>query len=193
MYIYFSVVTRQSKNIGQTVISSRHWKNLPETDQQGSFIQHERNCLTCARMTKTERFSSQATNRSYKINQKYNCNSSWCIYLATCLLCKSDYVGQTWAKKGMRGRHLGHRSECKSGSSGLGKHFKEKHGGSTDTLQLIIIDSVKPGNHEALDKKEAKWIHQLKTMDDMGFGGMNLREDLLRNSRKLCTCGYYGN
>ena len=85
---------------------------------------------------------------------------------------------------------MGHRAECKSGKGGLGKHFKEHHGGSTASLQLIVIDSVAPGNHKGLDEKEAKWIHQLKTMDDMGFGGMNLREDLLRETRRSCTCGF---
>ena len=113
--------------------------------------------------------------------------------MGTCLNCKSDYVGQTWAKEGLRERHRGHRSECKNGTSGLGKHFKEKHGGSTDSLQLTIIDSVAPGNHKLLDEKEAKWIHQLKTMADMGFGGMNLREDLLRKQRRTCTCGFCEN
>ena len=44
----------------------------------------------------------------------------------------------------------------------------KKRWGSTETLQLIMIDSVAPGNHKELDKKEAKWIHQLKTMEDMG-------------------------
>ena len=140
-----------------------------------------------------KRFSSQATKRSYSINRKYTCNSSWCIYLATCQLCKVDYVGQTWNRKGIRGRHLGHRSECKNGSTGLGKHYKDHHGGSTESLQLIVIDNVAPGDHKALDEKEAKWIHQLKTMDDMGFGGLNLREDLLRETRRSCTCGYCEN
>ena len=99
-------------------------------------------------------------------------------------------MGQTWQSQGMRGRHRGHRSECKNGNSGLGQHFKDHHGGSTESLRLIVIDSVKPGNHKDLDEKEAKWIHQLKTMDEMGFGGLNLREDLLRNTRRSCTCGY---
>ena len=69
-------------------------------------------------------------------------------------------------------------------------HFKNKHGSSTENLQLIVIDSVAPGNHKELDEKEARWIHQLKTMGEMGFGGMNIREDLLRGTRKNCTCGY---
>ena len=90
----------------------------------------------------------------------------------------------------MRGRHLGHRAECKSGSSALGKHFKDHHNGSTEHLQITIIDSVKPGNHKNLDEKEAKWIYQLKTMDDMGFGGLNIREELSRGTRRTCTCGY---
>ena len=121
---------------------------------------------------------------------KFNCKSSWIIYLATCLACKSDYVGQTWQKRGLSGRHLGHRAECKAGTGGLGSHFKEKHGGSTDNLQLVIIDSVAPGNHKDLDAKEARWIHQLKTMEDMRLGGLNVREDLLRETRRNCTCGY---
>ena len=79
----------------------------------------------------------------------------------------------------MRGRHLGHRQECKNGTAGLGSHYKEHHGGSTNSLQLIVIDSVTPGDHKSLDEKEAKWIHQLKTMDDMGIAGLKLREDLL--------------
>ena len=141
-------------------------------------------------MVEIDKFSSQVTRRTYSIRRKYNCNTSWCIYLGTCLACKSDYVGQTWTSEGLRQRHRGHRAECKSGTSGLRKHFKEKHGGSTETLQLIVIDSVAPGNHKELDKKEAKWIHQLKTMEDMGLGGMNIREDLLRVTRKSCTCGY---
>ena len=90
----------------------------------------------------------------------------------------------------MRGRHLGHRAECNSGNSALGKHFKEHHNGSTEHLQITIIDSVKPGNHKDLDEKEAKWIYQLRTMDDMGFGGLNIREELSRGTRKTCTCGY---
>ena len=128
--------------------------------------------------------------QEYNIKRKYSCASSWIIYLATCLLCKSDYVGQTWTKEGLRSRHLGHRTECKNGKSGLGLHFKNHHGSSTDHLQLIVIDSVAPGNHKELDEKEARWIHQLKTMEEMGFGGLNLREDLLRGTRRNCTCGF---
>ena len=99
-------------------------------------------------------------------------------------------MGQTWQKKGMRARHLGHRAECKNGNSALGLHFKNHHGGSTESMQLIIIDSVAPGNHKELDEKEAKWMYQLKTMDEMGFGGLNIREELLRGTRMACTCGY---
>ena len=184
------VITRQSKNIAQTVIRSRHWKNQTANEMGGNEVLHKRNCVTCSRMAKVNKFTSQATKRTYSIKRKFSCETSWCIYLATCLVCKSDYVGQTWRKEGMRARHRGHRAECKTGNSALGLHFKNHHGGSTDSMQLVIIDSVAPGNHKELDEKEARWIQQLKTMEDMGHGGLNIREELTRGTRRSCTCGY---
>ena len=69
-------------------------------------------------------------------------------------------IGQTFAAKnatsrgGLYKHHAGHRGDCASGVGGLGAHYFEHHGGSTNTMQITIIDSVAPGNHSALDYKE---------------------------------------
>ena len=47
-------------------------------------------------------------------------------------------------------------------------------------MQITIIDSTAPGNHASLDYKEEFWISQLRTMDTMGYGGLNRREELER-------------
>ena len=67
-----------------------------------------------------------------------------------------------------------------SGTGGLGAHYFEHHGGSTNTMQITIIDLVATGNHSALNYKEEFWISMLRTMDTMGYGGLNLREELER-------------
>ena len=50
------VITRQSQNVAQTVIRARHWTRGGQDEQPGNVIIHTRNCVTCARMVKIDRF-----------------------------------------------------------------------------------------------------------------------------------------
>ena len=59
-----------------------------------------------------------------------------------------------------------------------------------DDMEIVIIDSVQPGNHDLLDQKEEEWIHRLRTMDIMGQGGLNIRDDLKRTNRGKCKCKF---
>ena len=78
------------------------------------------------------------------------------------------------------------------GKGGLGDHYFKHHGGSVETMMLTIIDTVEPGNHSELDKKEEAWIYRLKTLDTMGHGGLNSRDELARSNtdraRLSCSC-----
>ena len=49
----------------------------------------------------------------------------------------------------------------------LGQHFFADHGGCVEDMEVVIIDSVEPGNHSLLDQKEEEWIQRLKTMDNI--------------------------
>ena len=91
------------------------------------------------------------------------------------------------------GRHYGHRQDCQPGVGGLGQHFRQAHGGNMDDLEITIIDSVQPGNHLLLDQKEEEWIHRLRSMEYMNQGGMNIGDDLKRNTRATCRCKFCKN
>ena len=49
--------------------------------------------------------------------------------------------------------------------------FSKANGGCLEQIEIIIIDSVQPGNHPLLDQKEEEWIHRLRTMYHMEQGG----------------------
>ena len=185
------VVTRQSKNVGQISVRARHWLKETQSDQApGCKVIHQKNCVACKKLKETEYFSNPITGRRYTIRRNYSCKSSWIIYLAVCKSHNLRYIGQTFDQRGFVGRHYGHRQDCKTGVGGLGQHFHQHHGGSLEELEITIIESVQPGNHPLLDQKEEEWIHRLKTMDYMGLGGMNIRDDIKRNSRGQCKCKF---
>ena len=156
----------------------------------GCTVLHTRNCVACQKMKETDRFVNPVSGRSYTIRRRYNCKSSWIIYLSRCKSHNLRYIGQTFDKRGFVGRHYGHRQNCQSGIGGLGQHFYQNHGGCMEEMEIVIIDSVQPGNHQLLDQKEEEWIHNLRTMDYMGQGGLNIRDDLKRSNRGNCKCNF---
>ena len=102
-----------------------------------------------------------------------------------------DYIGQT--TQTMRRRHLGHRSEIRSGADGLGKHFLS-HGQNLNLknerifeenvmkyFELTIIASVEPGqpwSQQNLDRLEAKFQKNLMCMEyNWSF---NIKDDIKR-------------
>ena len=58
------------------------------------------------------------TGREYTVKRHYTCLSTHVVYLVTCHIYSSQYVGQTTQE--MRKRHYGHRDEVKKGSDGVG-------------------------------------------------------------------------
>ena len=50
-------------------------------------------------------------------------------------------------------------------------------------MELVIIDTVEPGDHVLLDQKEEAWIYQLKSLDCMERGGLNSRDEMQRSMK----------
>ena len=142
--------------------------------------------LTRAKITKT--------GREYQIRRHYTCVDTHLVYLATCLICQSQYVGQT--SNEMRKRHYGHRSEIKRRSDGLGAHFHDhavamgldlSKSGEMDNLmdnfQLSIVGSVQPGQpwtQARLDQLEADLQHRFQCLQK--HGGMGLQDETRRRN-----------
>ena len=94
----------------------------------------------------------------------------------------------------MRARHLGHRSEIRSGADGIGRHFLDNHGQGLNLknedifeenvmkhFQLTIIASAEPGQpwtNKKLDELEGKFQKNLMAMDYNG--GINIRDEVKR-------------
>ena len=101
---------------------------------------------------------STRTGREYAIKRHYDCQSSWLIYVVTCVDCQVQYIGQTIQT--MVAIHYGHRSEVRRGEDGFGRHFRDVHGGGLDlsrkehleqclqSFSLQIIASVRPQLHQ---------------------------------------------
>ena len=85
----------------------------------------------------------------------------------TCTTCSSvQYAGQTTQK--LRKIHYGHRSDIRSGVSGLGSHFRNVHGVGLDlqeevnlktcmaSFQLVAVGSVRqPSSQEEVKTSQA--------------------------------------
>ena len=86
------------------------------------------------------------------------------------------------------GRHYGHRKHCQTVVGG--QHFHKAHDGNMDNLEITIIESVQHGNHLLLNQKEDLWICRLMSMEYINQGGMNIRDNLKRNTRLTCRCKF---
>ena len=163
-------------------------ENFPRA---GNFKFHQKRCMCCERMEdgKTKLLSTK-TKREYKIKRHYTCQSVFCIYVLTCVICKAQYTGQT--TQTVQKRHYGHRSEVKRCEEGMGEHFHNHAvqmgidlNSQMDEImkycQLTIVGSVEPGgpgSRTRLDKLEADIQNRLMSMER--HGGMNIREEIRR-------------
>ena len=199
------IVTRQPPSVARLSIKSKHWQTstgpLPDPRPPGCHRRHtQRGCVCCARMEEmTDTVKSTRTGREYRVKRHYDCQSSWVVYVVTCLDCQVQYIGQTIQT--MVGRHYGHRNEVKGGLDGLGRHFLEVHGGGLDlskkddlarclqSFQLTVIGSVRPpatpeqelACRQRLDNLEADMQHRLRCMKENG--GLCIRDETKRKRR----------
>jgi hypothetical protein len=154
------IITRQPPSVASFALKSKHWQKQPglgpDPGSPGCHRLHRQNaCVCCARMEeKTTTVRSTMTAREYKITRHYDCQSTWVVYVVTCIDCQVKYVGQT--TQTMAARHYGHRREVRTGADGLGRHFLEEHGVGLDlskkedlatclaSFHLQVMGSVKP-------------------------------------------------
>ena len=107
-------------------------------------------------------------NKSILLKTSLTCKD-WGIYVATCLTCKHQYVGQT--STSFSSRWNGHRSTWNKGildcsdKAALRVHYNKCHQ-LTDDLALsgayVVTFVAKPDNKSMLDLFESQWIQKLK-------------------------------
>ena len=168
--------------------------NVVQPKPPGNFQYHDpKKCVFCSRMEDgLKKVKVSKTGREYQIKRHYTCLSTHVVYLATCGLCHSQYVGQTTME--MRKRHYGHRDEIKRQSDGIGEHFHHlaiemgldlKKSVDMDILmnefQLAVVGSVQPGmpwTQSRLDALESDLQDRFQCL--LKHGGIGKRDETRR-------------
>ena len=123
-------------------------------------------CHACKVLKEGQTFRSTNTKKIYKIKQKVDCQSSYIIYLGTCMKCQGQYVGKS--SQQFRKRHSGHKQEIKNQIGGLGQHYGGVNGCGYENLRITIIEQVEVGNGDQLGRREIFWQNQLRCFIENG-------------------------
>ena len=132
------------------------------------------------------KFQSFASNRIYRINQQLSCTSTNVIYLASCNLCRKQYVGSTSTEFKVRFRN--HKSPIidNKKTCNLAIQFNCSHQ-EIHQISFIIIEKFL--NHKSstylkqlLLMREAYWTSQLFTLQSHG---LNERREF-KSKNRIC-------
>ena len=165
---------RQPKSIKRIVTQ----KKIVKTEEQNPGCSKCGGCrVSCPIIKEGGTFSSTNTKKTYRIRQKLDCKSSYVIYLATCVRCQGQYVGESQTP--FKQRHSNHKQEIKKKIGGLGQHYGG-NGCGYQNISVQLIDQVKVGDNKALEDQEIYWQNQLRCYIQNG-GNAQCR----RKERKL--------
>ena len=154
----FQICYKQPRNLRSMVTNVRK----PTTVVENPGCRKCGSCsVSCPVLVEGSKFTSTNTKKTYSIQKKLDCNSSFVIYLSTCKRCKGQYVGKSTTP--LKRRHSNHRQEIKKDIGGLGHHYGSGKGCSyPQDFSIQIIDQVDEGDKEALAKREVYWQNQLR-------------------------------
>ncbi|XP_053568734.1 usherin [Bombina bombina] len=98
-----------------------------------------RKCTSCSYATLGDTFKSTGDEKSFKIKEYINCNTSYVIYLLTCKLCNIKYVGQT--TRTLKTRILEHLRSIgdENSDTPVALHFKNEHNGNKSLLSFQAV------------------------------------------------------
>ena len=170
------VVYKQPRNLQRILAGGNKKKSNNQTEQGAGSYKCNKCRVACPVIKEATVFKSTNTKRTYRIRQKMDCNSSFVIYLATCLRCQGQYIGKS--ETAFKVRHSNHKQELKREIGGLGKHFGGSRNCSYKDMQIILIEKVEGGNRALLARREIWWQHQLRVYEQNGGNGMCIRKDL---------------
>ena len=163
------VTWRNAKSLKQHLVHSKLDKRGRE-ENPGNFVCCSPRCEICTEdgclETGSNTFRSSTTNKSYQMNNRFDCNTRNIIYLITCKTCGEQYVGSTTTK--FRQRHNNYASNFRKygrGERGMNQeslfaHFhRDDHTKCFDQIRFQIIDYCDPNDQE---RRESFWAFHLQ-------------------------------
>ena len=165
---------KQPQKLKQLVTGNRKQKSEhSNTSQEKGCFKCGKCRVSCGVMKETPNFRSTNTPKTYKIQQRLDCTSSFLIYLATCKRCGGQYVGKSTTS--FKIRHSNHKKEIESGRGGLGNHFGGARACSYQDIEFILIKGVEKGNKKLLERREKFWQYQLRAFRENGGNSKSIR------------------
>ena len=162
---------RNSKTLRDKLVRSR--LRTGNDKAPGIYKCGNKRCEICNLLELGDTFSSTVTNKEYRLNFPFDCNSHCVVYLLTCKICKKQYVGSTITK--FRMRYNQYKSNIKLYGEGkrgfqqerfIEHYFQNNHNGTHHDIAVKIIDHCDPNDQE---RREDFWIYTLDTMYPKGL------------------------
>ena len=175
-------VYRRNKNLADFLVRAKFLRgqtsNLPNETKTVSRCNR---CSWCPHLNEGSTFTSNTTNKTYKIFHDMTCTSSWVVYLCRCKVHKLQYVGKCATKLNIRMNNNRNHLRIQDRSCKLVQHFLDSKTCSfVNDMELMSIEQIRHGNsmsteekHAVLAKREIFWQNLLKTFVP---AGMNKRK-----------------
>ena len=123
-------------------------------------------CKTCQQISTTQTITNQS-NHSYRIRGNFNCQSTNIIYVLSCLICGTQYVGES--SNTMNTRCRGHISTIKTSKDHpVAVHYRS-YNHTTEDFNVTIIDKEADKNRHL--RLEESWIMLLDTLSPKDLNG----------------------
>ena len=152
-------------------------QDIPGPSDAGSSMCNGTKCQTCQDIEECHNFEGQDPNIHYPILSKLNCSSRNIIYLVTCTLCDSQYVGQT--QNSLRERWARHKHDVlqMDSTNALVKHLQRWHTYSRTYRQEFVVCPIEKipdhtSQHHTKNirlSRERYWIDELRTFHPYGI------------------------
>ena len=168
------IAYRQPQNL-KKLVTGLPRKGEGESEADPGCFKCKKKCHACKILKEGKYFYSKNTGKRYTIKQKVSCESSFVVYLGTCLKCEGQYVGKSTQQ--FRRRHSGHKQEIKNSIGGLGHHYGGPRGCGYDNISIQIVEQVSQGDHVQLANREVYWQNQIRCFVQNGGGGHCYRKE----------------
>ena len=98
---------RRPPNLKQLLVKSKFTDKTEGIMSKGG----ENKCYTCKQLKTESSFYFKSYDQPFKVKQNMDCNSTFVIYVLTCVGCEENYIGET--KTRLRERMIVHRQHVR--------------------------------------------------------------------------------
>jgi hypothetical protein len=163
----FMIAYRRPRNIRDILVKTDMKTN---NNKAGSYPCRKFKCQTCRLMSSGNTFKSSITGKTYNIIGRFDCTSSYLIYLITCKKCLIQYVGQTSTT--LNSRLSAHRHDIRHQlDKPISKHFSYEKKSDRHNMTHFMTTVIDVGPYDVTSRllRETSWIRQLVTMEPHGL------------------------